>query len=111
MEAGWHVPISFTSIMPLWRGDGRLIFLFLVCALCLLSLLCKAWLGFVSYVLQRRCEVYLGRVFHVYKKNFPVIVQTAFDQEPSSCCRYLRFLSIPHAVNTTTRYAVRALFH
>ena len=29
--------------------------------------------------------VYLGRVFHVYKRNFlDIIVQTAFDQEPSS---------------------------
>ena len=34
MEAGWHVPISFTSIGPLWRGDGGLISLFLF-ALCL----------------------------------------------------------------------------
>lgn len=22
MEAGWHVPISLTSIKPLWMGDG-----------------------------------------------------------------------------------------
>ena len=22
MEAGWHVPISLTSILPLWRGNG-----------------------------------------------------------------------------------------
>lgn len=27
MEAGWHVPISLTSIRPLWNGNGNVRFL------------------------------------------------------------------------------------
>lgn len=90
MEAGGHVPITFTSIAPLWKAQRMLNSPFFVHG-CLLEFWCvdHDWsLVSMLYVLQQNVMEFVISIL----TEFPALfIQIPFNQQPSSSCYYFTF--------------------
>lgn len=108
MEAGIHVPISFTSIVPLWKGQRMSKFPLFPSRLCLLEFWCVDHDWSLVDVFGSEC----GGVRYLNLDRVPTIFSFGYIwfnslQLLATTSHSFRF---PHDANDNTTNAVRAIF-